>query len=299
MNNSSQPIGFSTGALAKGEVRTGIDLQRPFHVEAVELSALRDHELVPLIDAIETLDLSGFTHVSLHAPSSLRTITEQDLVSVLNQVPSDWPIVVHPDVIIDPENWRFFGRRLCIENMDQRKATGRTVPEMKAVFDRLPDASFCFDIGHARQIDPTMGVAINLLERFRERLRQVHMSEVDPYSKHIPIGFAALCGFQVVAKLIPDDCAVIIESIVTPDQIEKELQSVRRALTPTRSPGGVQPRARRYSVGSQAVFVSRTKNFCPWKSSWFLSIPWMEWRSLRMMATRACIRVLPRCCSFS
>jgi len=116
---------------------------------------------------------------------------------------------------------------------------------MKAVFESLPDASFCFDAGHARQIDPTIGVAIGLLERFRERLRQVHMSEVDPYSKRIPIGFAALCGFQVVAKLIPDDCAVIIESIVTPDQIEKELQSVRRALTPNPASRGAQPLARR------------------------------------------------------
>jgi len=95
MNNDvSQPmrkIGFSTGALAKGEVRTGIDLQRPYHVEAVELSALRDRELMPLIDAIETLDLRGFTHISLHAPSSLRTMTEQDLVLILGQVPQSGP----------------------------------------------------------------------------------------------------------------------------------------------------------------------------------------------------------------
>lgn len=210
----------------------GLELQHPFSLETIELSALRDQELVPLMNAIEALDLSRFTYISLHAPSALGTLAEQDLVSILSQVPLAWPIIVHPDIIVDPEQWRFLGRRLCIENMDQRKPTGRTVTEMKAVFESLPDASFCFDIGHARQVDPTMGVAIGLLERFRERLRQVHMSEVDPYGKHIPIGFAALCGFQTVAKLIPDDCAVIIESMVTPGQIERELQSVRRALTP-------------------------------------------------------------------
>jgi hypothetical protein len=227
-----QSIGFSTGALAKGDVRAGIDLQRPFHVEAVELSALRDHELVPLMDAVETLDLSGFTHISLHAPSSLKAMAEQDLVSILSRVPLEWPIIVHPDVIGDPEQWRFLGRRLCIENMDQRKPKGRTVPEMKTVFESLPDASFCFDIGHARQVDPTMGVAIDLLEKFRDRLRQVHISEVDPQGKHIPIGFAALCGFQKVARLIPGDCPVIIESMISPAEIGNELQSVRRALTP-------------------------------------------------------------------
>ncbi len=77
-----------------------------------------------------------------------------------------------------------------------------------------------------------MGVAIGLLERFRERLRQVHISEVDPYGKHIPIGFAALLGFQKVAKLIPEDCPVIIESMISALEIERELQSVRKALTP-------------------------------------------------------------------
>ena len=183
------------------------------------------------MESIEGLDLCDFSHVSLHAPSSLKTMTEQDLVSILSKVPPDWPVIVHPDVVTDPGQWRFFGRRLCLENMDQRKPTGRTVPEMRAVFESLPDASFCFDIGHARQIDPTMGMAIGLLERFRERLRQVHISEVDPFGKHIPIGFAALLGFQKVAKLIPEDCPVIIESMISASEIERELQSVRKALT--------------------------------------------------------------------
>jgi hypothetical protein len=224
--------GFSTGALAKGDFRAGIELQRPFHVKAVELSALRDHELIPLIEALKTLDLYEFSHVSLHAPSSLKAMGEQDLVSILSQVPLEWPIVVHPDVITDPDQWRFLGQRLCIENMDQRKPTGRTVPEMRRVFESLPDASFCFDIGHARQIDPTMGVAMDLLERFRERLRQVHISEVDPYGKHIPIGFAALLGFRKVASLIPENCPIIIESMISAADIERELQTVRQALTP-------------------------------------------------------------------
>lgn len=225
-------IGFSTGALAKGDFWAGIELQLPLCGEAIELSALRDQELIPLMEAIERLDLRNFSHISLHAPSSLKTMTEQGLVSILSQVPLGWPIIVHPDVITDPDQWRFLGRRLCIENMDQRKPAGRTVPEMTTVFNILPEASFCFDIGHARQIDPTMGVAIGLLERFRERLRQVHISEVDPYGKHIPIGFAALLGFQKVARLIPEDCPIIIESMIEPEDIERELQSVRRALTP-------------------------------------------------------------------
>ena len=197
---------------------------------AIELSALRDSELRPLLLALDDLDLESFTHVSLHAPSALTEMSEQDLISALMDVPASWPIIVHPEVITIPERWRFFGGRLCLENMDQRKARGRTVPEMEAIFHDLPNASFCFDIGHARQVDPTMAVAIGLLERYRYRLRQIHLSEVDPRGRHIPVGFAALCGFQRVAKLIPEGCPVIIESTITTDQMQNELRVATKAL---------------------------------------------------------------------
>jgi hypothetical protein len=45
-----RPIGFSTGALAKGDFRRGLDLQRRSGISAIELSALRDHELPHLLE---------------------------------------------------------------------------------------------------------------------------------------------------------------------------------------------------------------------------------------------------------
>src|SRR5689334_4046717 len=55
-----KPIGFSTGALAKGDFATGLSVQRDVpRIDAVELSALRDHELPLLVDAIPSLDLDG------------------------------------------------------------------------------------------------------------------------------------------------------------------------------------------------------------------------------------------------
>ena len=67
-----------------------------------------------------------------------------------------WPIILHPDAIGDHGCWRAFGRWACIENMDDRKITGRTAEELEPHFDRLPDATFCLDLGHARQVDPTL-----------------------------------------------------------------------------------------------------------------------------------------------
>ncbi|HKV08692.1 MAG TPA: TIM barrel protein [Thermoanaerobaculia bacterium] len=227
-------LGFSTGALAKCDFLAGVAISRSLDLPAIELSALRNSELDPLLRAIDALPLDGFRHVSLHAPSQLKSLEEPDLIRALMGLPAEWPIIVHPDIISDFSSWRFLGRRLCIENMDQRKNRGRTVPELKFVFDRLPEAGFCFDIGHARQVDPTMGVAISMLQRFGPRLRQVHISEVDPQGRHIPIGFSAGHGFRLAAKLIPEDCPIIVESTIQGDPLDlaMEVSIVHQILNP-------------------------------------------------------------------
>ena len=52
-----RPIGFSTGALALGDFRSALAMLVPHSVKAVELSALRDKELMPLMAALPSLDL--------------------------------------------------------------------------------------------------------------------------------------------------------------------------------------------------------------------------------------------------
>jgi len=62
-------IGFSTGALAKGDFEKGIALQNEHDVDAIELSALRETELEPLVEAIASLVLTRFSYISVLAPS--------------------------------------------------------------------------------------------------------------------------------------------------------------------------------------------------------------------------------------
>src|SRR5260221_4499825 len=80
-----RPIGFSTGPLAKSDFVRGIQLQveRP-DIAAIELSALRDHELRPLIEALPRLEIDGFAYVSLHAPSRLGNLSEDRKSTRLN-----------------------------------------------------------------------------------------------------------------------------------------------------------------------------------------------------------------------
>jgi len=218
-------IGFSTGALAKGDFRRGMALNRQAGaVRAVELSALRASELYPLLEAIPRLDLSGYEYVSFHAPSGVTDLDDRALLNALATLPDTWSIISHPE-IIRSDDWRSLGSRLCIENMDNRKSTGRTTAEMAELFERFPEAGFCLDLGHARQIDPTMNVAISMIRAFSSRLRQLHLSEVGPLGEHLPMSRLAKIAFARVAYFLPEECPIIIESIVDEAGMSEELRA--------------------------------------------------------------------------
>jgi hypothetical protein len=222
-----KPIGFSTGALAKGDFATGLAVQRDVpRIDAVELSALRDHELPLLVDAIPSLDLDGFEYVSLHAPSKLQTLDEHAVFELLLALPESWPVIAHPELLQTPSLWQQLGERLCLENMDNRKTTGRTIAELHALFEVFPEATFCLDLGHARQIDPTMVSAMLMLQEFGDRLVELHISEVGPRGEHLPLGATTRQAFARVVHLVPAGCPLIIESIVATESMMSELDAV-------------------------------------------------------------------------
>lgn len=226
-------IGFSTGALAFGDFRRALALLERTSADAVELSALRIAELHPLAEVAAQLDLGRYPHVSVHAPGSYAGEAEEAVVRLLAEfVERGWPVVVHPDAIIRHERWRGLGEMVLVENMDKRKPIGRTVAELEIVFDRLPDARLCFDIAHARQIDPSMSEAYRILKTFGDRVAQVHVSEVGTASRHGRISLAAQYDFEEVVHLIPPDAPVIIESPVAPSEIEDEIARARRLFEP-------------------------------------------------------------------
>jgi len=157
-------------------------------VYAVELAALSEDELPALVDYLGSgVDLP-FRFVSVHAPSKHRRMSEAELVDALSALPC-WidAIVVHPDTIEDPALYRRLGSRLALENMDARKADGRTAEELAPYFETLPDAGLCFDVAHAWAIDPAMEEGERMLDRFADRLRHVHVSSLDARGHHVPL----------------------------------------------------------------------------------------------------------------
>ena len=229
-------VGFSTGSLALGDFNAALTMMEGQGLTAIELSALRESELEPLLCVLDSLNLDAFQYVSVHAPSRLETMTDVELAGLLYAiVERGYRVVVHPDVIEDYECWAGLGDKLCIENMDRRKAMGRTAAELAPVFRCLPQASLCLDLGHARQVDPTMSQAAELLAAFGHRLAQVHISEVNAQSVHERLTIGAINAFQRVAPLISPDVPLILESPVMAREIASEVRAALRTMATQKS----------------------------------------------------------------
>jgi Xylose isomerase-like TIM barrel len=182
------PLGISTGVLFQQalEWHELVDAARRVSRYAVELSALSGEELPGLVAFLREDMSLPFRYVSVHAPS--KQFSERAVIAQLQLLPMNvQSIIVHPDVVTNIEAYVPFGSRLVFENMDDRKHAGRTAEELSKFFEAAPHAGFCLDIAHAHSIDPTMAVAHELLDRYRSRLRQVHLSSLDSCGHHIEL----------------------------------------------------------------------------------------------------------------
>ncbi len=183
------PLGASTGYLEPWRGNWDELLRRVVAVSsfAAEFAALSEPEFGGLLTFLTKRPRLPFVYLSVHAPVKAREASEETLVDWLRALPPHVEsIVIHPDTLTDVDLFRQVGRRLVVENMDDRKPSGRTVDELAKVFAALPEAGFCFDIAHAWSIDPTMRLAHDLLDHLGARLRQVHLSSLAG-GKHVPL----------------------------------------------------------------------------------------------------------------
>lgn len=224
-------IGFSTGAIARDDFETALELLDPTQASAVELSALRAAELPALLAALPALLPrlnQRYRYVSFHAPTNFDD--ERPLIPRLKIIADlGLNIVVHPDTISNVELWRSLGSRLCLENMDSRKPVGRTAEELEPFFEKLPEARLCLDIAHARQVDTSMNQAVRILRRFGDRLAQFHVSEVNSKGTHFAMSFAAKQAYEPFAMALAR-APIIIESMVERNDIVREIAETEKLL---------------------------------------------------------------------
>jgi len=166
-------VGFSTGALAPGDVAAGLARAAAVAPGVVELSALAEGELASVELAATTLATSGaWSRVSVHGPAKARVMAERELVARLGAL--DLDVVMHPDVLVDVAAWAALGPALLVENNDDRKSFGGSVADLGAIFTVLGRARFCLDVSHALAFGGLAHVRA-LAAAYGSRLAQLHV----------------------------------------------------------------------------------------------------------------------------
>ncbi len=203
-------IGISSGLReeARVEAKTWLpQMLRDATGKLLEVSVMQDAELKALRSflrsdhAPELLQLPA--QLSLHAPSKNLDGFAFDRIIYLSEMPKEFAqIIVHPDVMGDPQSWQMLGQRLVLENMDCRKNLGSTVEDLAAYFQILPKAKFCLDVAHVWSLDKTMQLGFELLEAFSNRLVEVHFSGIKESGSHCPLSKEQFATYQPLLEKV-------------------------------------------------------------------------------------------------
>jgi hypothetical protein len=133
--------------------------------------------------------------ISFHLPLPL---DPEALVKKCLAITSVSRFVLHPE---KPEILPFFrplGPLLLLENLDSARDNWRSVEEMKAVFEEVPEARLCLDIAHAERVDPSLTLAHELIEAFP--LGQLHISRLAEDCWHLPLTDESLERYDSLLK---------------------------------------------------------------------------------------------------
>jgi len=176
--------GISTGAFVeeRDDWALAVARARREKWECLELCAIVPPLLASLTAHLADATIEGFARVSLHAPVGITSVAA--VVSSVLELPLDGDIVLHPDIYGDDASVSHLGGRAMFENMDIAKTFGRTVEDVGTVLDRFPDSGFCLDVAHVWTNDPTLALGHNLIDAFGSRLRQLHVSGIEPDGTH-------------------------------------------------------------------------------------------------------------------
>lgn len=227
-------VGFSSGVLYKSNnisTKELIVILESMGITAIELMCNDTNKLEELLNNLTLEDFKKIEHVSLHAPV-LASIPLEELEKLLFKIEELHRklnlkyVVLHPDGI---NNWKVFSKYKipwAVENMDNRKKECRNVNDLKKVFEQI-NAKMILDVNHCFSNDPSMELADNLINYFRDRIVGFHLSGFEEF--HDPLYKTKQRDFFnfIFDKNLP----VIIESVLDEvNDLEKEYNYVRSGL---------------------------------------------------------------------
>lgn len=177
-------IGTGAGVAVRDDWATALAWVRADRWRAVELTAITGQLFDSLLPYLEHEDaVADFERVSVHAPVVFSTDGEVVVAQLATLPDVVDAIVVHPWTLPHAALVAL-GGSVVVENMDVGKSDGKTPEQLERVFEELPDAGFCLDVAHVWTVDRTMALGHRLLDAFGSRLRQLHVSGIEPDGRH-------------------------------------------------------------------------------------------------------------------
>jgi len=229
-------LGFATGDLHKTHDRLApetFDVFRKMGANAIELTIYNMDEAPKLLH-LKQKDFAGFKWVSIHAPSFDRYDTNSvikfretlDIFEKFCGLVKVNSIVFHPDEIGDGailENYTF---PVLVENMDWKKEIGKYTESMQDIFEKI-DAPMALDLNHCYTNDPTMHLAHEMIDAFRDRIMEIHLSGFE--SAHEPL--FKIKQTEILEAVFDHNLPIIIESECDNAQdAQEEFEYVKKYL---------------------------------------------------------------------
>jgi hypothetical protein len=179
----------------------------------IELTAMGDRlpPLVALLDKDPGV-LDRFDRISVHAPAKTDA-SPAEVIGLVERLQFD--VVLHPDVFGRETACARLGARAVFENMDVTKGDGRDVTELAEVFAEFPASGFCLDVAHVWTNDPTLQLGHELIDAFGDRLRQLHVSGIEPDGTHRPTTAVDIALYEPLL-----DCCVGVPWLLETELVE-------------------------------------------------------------------------------
>jgi sugar phosphate isomerase/epimerase len=176
--------GISTGAYEQERDTWSLALERAREERwvCVELCAIVPPLVSSLAEYLAEHDVAAFARVSLHAPVGIASPNEA--IAELLHLPLEGDVILHPDLYGAADAVSELGSRAVFENMDVAKRFGQTVDDLAPILERFPEAGFCLDVAHVWTNDRSLELGHALVEAFGARLRQLHVSGIEPDGTH-------------------------------------------------------------------------------------------------------------------
>ena len=216
-------IGFSTGFLWHTYPRASkavIKICKNMGCNAIALHC--PIEEFYLMDELEQDDLKDFDFIAFHSPCGTEN---PDILNTIqgfhNRLQFD-VVTIHPNEIENWDDLKSYDMPFSVENMDNRKKVGRTLESMKKIMSQN-DYMVTLDINHCYVNDPTLKLAEDLWNKFKDKISHFHLSGYE--ERHDPLVVTNQTKFIDFVK--DKDRPIIIESVCENiEQAKKEFNFI-------------------------------------------------------------------------